>query len=484
MLIKAFHVLVVAYVLLFVYFARFAPIDHDEVEHAHVAFKMLGGQLPYRDFYQNHLPAYWFLVMPLVNAFPLSIHCLLAARGLCLLGLAVTWYLGLGLLGRTAGGRTYFTRLVYTLATIQLAYHLQFYTARPDPFSTLFATWALCLVPVPNGISWRRSLAIGMLLGVALSISTKVFPLLLLPPLGFAALAIRDRNPQLVGPILPYGVGILIAVLPTAVWVVRHDLLRQFVFDTVGMNAALSKPWFSSFRFVFLPAFVPALLGVVALVARAHSRRWASPVVPLLIATWLALGLSIALVAGHPSEYNIQVITIPAAIGVAFLVAQAWLRIRDTSFRLLLCAALLGYPTLVTAKAMLKLKGAGSVPLPTMQRIVDLARPGNRTCTAFSPVHPIFCSDVSGLSNGWDLTFALFLGRGTQRDRILRVWLDGLRMTVEQKPDIVVWDDGRDVWRIAVGARLITSEDFDALRAIGPHYEVEKIEAYRIWRKK
>jgi hypothetical protein len=297
-------------------------------------------------------------------------------------------------------------------------------------------------------------------------------------------LGIRDRNPTRVALILPYAAGILMAVLPTAVWIVRHDLLREFVFDTVGLNAALSKPLSSSFRFLFVPAFVPALLGVVALVARAHSRRWADPGVPLLVATWLALGLSIALLAGHPKEYNVQVVTVPAAIGIAFLVAQAWLRVRDTSVRLLLCVALLGYPTLATAKAMLQRKGAGTVPLQTMQQIVDLARPGNRTCTAFCPIHPIFCSDVSGLSTGWDLTFGLTLRSGAQRDRILQTWRDGIRMTLEQQPDIVVWEDGRSVWGTAVAADLITREDFEALRAMGSRYEVEKIEVYRIWRKK
>lgn len=479
------HVLVVAYALLFVYFALSSAIDHDEVEHAHVAFKMLSGQLPYRDFYQNHLPLYWFLVMPLVSVFPFSINCILAARVLSLLALAGTWYLGLGLLGRIAGGRTQLARLLYTLATIQFALYLESYIARPDSLSTLFATWALCLLAVRDVSSWQRSLAVGVLFGLTLAVSTKNFPLLLVLPVGLALLAIRDRNAKVAGAIVPYAAGGLIAALPTVAWIVRHDLLDPFIFDVMGMNAALSKPLSTSFRFMLLPLFIPAALGIAALAVRALNGGWHNRRVAYVVVTWFALGLSIALIAGHPGEYNVQVIIVPLAIGSAFLVVQAWLRVRGPVFRLLVCAALLAYPTLVTAKAMIRPTSSGRVPLEAMQRIIDLARPGNRTCTAFSPVHPIFCADVSGLSNGWDLLFGMLLPPGAQRDRMLQVWRDGLQATVKERPHIVVEEDGRGVWQTAVNSRLITKEDFDALRAaMKTDYEGEAIEMYRIWRKK
>ncbi|MCZ7597523.1 MAG: hypothetical protein M5U09_06965 [Gammaproteobacteria bacterium] len=40
--------------VLYVRFTFLASFNHDEVEHAHVGFRIAHGLLPYRDFYQNH----------------------------------------------------------------------------------------------------------------------------------------------------------------------------------------------------------------------------------------------------------------------------------------------------------------------------------------------------------------------------------------------------------------------------------------------
>ena len=44
-----------------------APVNHDEVEHLHVAFKILNGSVPYRDFYQNHWPIHWLLCITVLR---------------------------------------------------------------------------------------------------------------------------------------------------------------------------------------------------------------------------------------------------------------------------------------------------------------------------------------------------------------------------------------------------------------------------------
>lgn len=40
-------------------------IDPDELEHLHAAYSVFRGQLPYRDFFEHHAPAYYYLLQPL-----------------------------------------------------------------------------------------------------------------------------------------------------------------------------------------------------------------------------------------------------------------------------------------------------------------------------------------------------------------------------------------------------------------------------------
>ena len=86
--------LVAALGVLYVRFAAGAGCDHDEVEHAHVAYRILNGQTPYRDFPQNHWPAYWLLTRQFVEAFPFSVRAIHAGRAVSLLALLAAWLLG------------------------------------------------------------------------------------------------------------------------------------------------------------------------------------------------------------------------------------------------------------------------------------------------------------------------------------------------------------------------------------------------------
>ena len=78
---------VAALAVLYARFAWLASFNHDEVEHVHVGFKIAQGLLPYRDFYQNHLPGYWLVSAASVSAFPFSSDAILASRAVSALSL-------------------------------------------------------------------------------------------------------------------------------------------------------------------------------------------------------------------------------------------------------------------------------------------------------------------------------------------------------------------------------------------------------------
>jgi len=69
--------------------------DPDELEHAHAAWLMSRGMLPYRDFFEHHTPWYYYLLRPLFRFFDVDGSFeggrlfLVAGRGLSLVLTAV-----------------------------------------------------------------------------------------------------------------------------------------------------------------------------------------------------------------------------------------------------------------------------------------------------------------------------------------------------------------------------------------------------------
>src|SRR5215471_2836113 len=60
--------------------------DPDEFEHAHAAWRMFEGQVPYKDFFEHHTPWYYYVLRPFFNWFPVDAsfeaarHFLIAGR--------------------------------------------------------------------------------------------------------------------------------------------------------------------------------------------------------------------------------------------------------------------------------------------------------------------------------------------------------------------------------------------------------------------
>jgi len=484
--IRILAVLVVMLAILYLGFVYILPMDHDEVEHAHVGFKMLQGQIPYRDFYQNHLPAYWLLSMQLVRAYPFSINAILAGRAVNLLALAGCWALGLLLLNRIRGGRTWFSLSLYTCAFITLANEMQFHIARPDPIMALFATAGLCMIPARGRITGARALLAGLLFGLALALSIKATLVALVVPALVILHCIRARQMKPAATLVPYGLGVLLALLPTALWILRNGLFKAFYFDVFDLNNALAKPWHFSIGYLLIPVFLISILGALAElgICRRQLDRHANT--PLAIALMLAAGLALAVLSRHPARYNLQVLVLPMALGFVCFILHLCLHIRIPVYQWLLVTALIGYPVIHMEDLLVKLKNrAESMPQGDLQALMDLAKSGVQTCTAFSPGHPIFCHDVSGLSNGWDLFFAESIRKPAQRDRFRRLWRDGIQQTIAQQPDLILRRSPDSNWERAIKAGLIDPEELHRLDALlHTAYIARQLGPREIWIRK
>lgn len=483
-LVRVFLLGAVVFVLMYIRFVLLAGFNHDEVEHAQASFRILSGELPYRDFYQNHWPAHWLLTTQWITLFPFSVKAILLGRVAGLLALLGCWLLGLRLLQQVPGGASRQALIVYSSALLAFAFSSEFYIARPDNLMTLFATAGLCLVPAAGAIRNSTALILGLLFGLAFSMSSKMAPIALVVPTLIFLQAVRARSPIRLVALLPYGLGAGMVLLPTLLWLASNGLLSDFYFDVFGLNLALSKPWHKSFEFLKVAIFLPAWLGALAWVTTRRDAPDSTQNYCLVVLLALGWGLVLAYISRHAGIYNQQVLIVPVAVAFASLAGYLGMHLRDGLSRMVMLAALLAYPVSHTATQIALFKGNLGMPQEELQSLVDLARPGGRSCIGFSPVHPIWCHSISQLSNEWDLRFPMQVTDSEQQERFRRIWQEGMTRTLELQPDIIVRDSALHIWEEALEIGLIRQQDLDGLDSLSLQYDVMLIGESEVWLKK
>jgi len=155
----------------------FASYNHDEIQHLHAAWLISAGQLPYRDFLENHHPTLWFLAAPIIARFGSVQWLVFAARAfdaLCLLGLLAIFR---RILARVHPGSSWkFPALLLLASFIFVRSTLEF---RPDPLMNLmvYAGVLHWMAFLQEG-DYRRALVSGVLFGLAAAILQKALVVL------------------------------------------------------------------------------------------------------------------------------------------------------------------------------------------------------------------------------------------------------------------------------------------------------------------
>lgn len=138
-------------------------IDPDELEHLHAAFLVWLGDVPYRDFFEHHGPAFYYAAQPLFALQGPELSVLWAGRTcmwLCSLGiLALT-----GLLARRVGGQGVGLPAA-TLLAFGTVFHLKGIEFRPDVPAALLLLGAV--LTWSAGAGSRRIFLAGLLAGIA-----------------------------------------------------------------------------------------------------------------------------------------------------------------------------------------------------------------------------------------------------------------------------------------------------------------------------
>lgn len=150
------------------------PLDSDEPQHAHVAWSIAHGAVPYRDVFDNHGPLFALLYAPLMHGLGERADILwwlrLAVLPWYVVAVVATWRIARGLY-----------RPAVADAGVLLGALMQVYFIKTGQFRTDDAWSALWLgalaLALPSGRSIARWLLAGLGVGAALSISQKTLPL-------------------------------------------------------------------------------------------------------------------------------------------------------------------------------------------------------------------------------------------------------------------------------------------------------------------
>jgi dolichyl-phosphate-mannose-protein mannosyltransferase len=232
-----------------VWFVTHRALDLDEFEHAHAAWSVSRGLLPYRDFFEHHPPAFYLLSAPLFGDPAVTTSAPAAVRALTL-ARAAMWLITV--LSVVAVGRmsvTIHSRLAGALAVALLATSSQFLESmlefRPDVPAVLCLLVSIsCVVgaddlDVPSS-RHVRLFAAGVAFGAALLFTQKA--IFAAPGLGLALLVRRRALP-----IVAFAAGVMAPVAITMWWFARDGGLRPLWYYTVVFSTRLNAERFSPF---------------------------------------------------------------------------------------------------------------------------------------------------------------------------------------------------------------------------------------------
>jgi 4-amino-4-deoxy-L-arabinose transferase-like glycosyltransferase len=373
--------------------------DPDELEHAHAAFSVFGGLLPYKDFFEHHTPWYHYLLQPLFHLFDVAgsfesaRNFLIAGRVLSLaltvVSVAIVVAMGRRWLGRRAGllaGLFLVGQPVFFEKTVEI---------RPDVLALPFYLAGLWFVqrglaPEADGNDAtdrksRWSLWVGGLaIGAAIMCTQKM--LFVLPGLavGFVlwgALALRqDARTRLKSRVLATG-GLGLALFVPGLLTVAAFSLRgggaAFIRNNFLLNAGWKHVVIDQLRKTLAssaPILILALLGVtVALYRYLRGRdRQFAPVVWASILGFLIAGILVVPVA-HRQYYLmlLPLVCLFAAQGLVFLVGMVRAARRGTW----LAVAVLGLSVLPTIDVVQALRQRNDKQLARLRYVYANTRP-------------------------------------------------------------------------------------------------------------
>jgi hypothetical protein len=218
-------------VLLLVH-AYFSQYNHDEIEHLHSAWLMSIGQLPFRDFLEQHHPTIWLLFQPLVRMTQRP-HALIFGARLFDLGVLFAFCLTLHKLVKRFVPEGAPWAVLLVLASFTFTRNMILF--RPDPLMNLFLymgilQWVIFL----QEERLARAAAAGLFFGLSIAVLQKSIAMIGL--VGVASLIVVVRRRKLIPGALAALVSAALPILILFAWVRARGIWPEFWFWNYEFN--------------------------------------------------------------------------------------------------------------------------------------------------------------------------------------------------------------------------------------------------------
>lgn len=368
--------------------------DNDEFEHAHAAWSLFRGLLPYRDFFEHHTPWYYFVLAPFFRWFAVD-QSFEAARRFLIFGRVLSFAMTVVatvLVYRI--GRLAATRRVGLLAALffvgqPMLIHKTL-EIRPDVPALLVFVGALwCLrqglrAPDPRSprpLAWF--LGGGLCLGAAVMFTQKLLFVLPGAALGLVLWVLAGGRRAWMSrgaAVLVVGAGLLLPPALTWVGFALHDGARQFVFNNFILNAhwrLRSGRHLSNALITSWPILLLCAVGVWAALFRGDRRQARDPGDVLAFCIFCGVAAGIAVVPAAYEQYYLPLLTIAclfAARGLNLLLNASRHRARAG---LVVCATLplLVWPIVALCRGFAR---RGEAVMARLQFVFAHTRPTDR----------------------------------------------------------------------------------------------------------
>ncbi|MBU1702675.1 MAG: hypothetical protein KJ970_04455 [Candidatus Eisenbacteria bacterium] len=441
--------------------------DWDEIEHIHTAWLMHQGLIPYSDFFQNHPPGLWLLLSPIMDILPKNgmicdfIRTLALALSGCILWVSIR--LARHLWHERGTG------LMVTLLVLGQAVSLELYNLRPDLLANLLALGGVwCLFA---GNSSRRFLGAGLLMGIAFSITPRLwflFPWILLW-LFWEAL----RGMHCWRQVAAFAGGAIGGLIPLALYLFSNSLTKDFVHWTYLFN--ISGDFVAKGHF---PLVVTGLAAWGCIDAMRSSNPENRARVNLLVFGFILSAACYTVQPNHDLQYGQQFFGFLAAVLAAgpavYIVRRLIIPGRMTA--ILLALAFVLWQPLQAIQHWVRdggyLRGRAEIA-----RLMEIADGESVVCVP--PGHPIFAANATFLSHPWQLYYWL--------DRPdVRIPLKGIAADIIQSKPVIILDrplEGRPALiDILKQKKIITLDEYETLRDfLASNYELIDIGFHKYW---
>lgn len=441
-------------------------VTHDESEHLHCAWLVSKGMLPYKDFWQHHFPTLWVILAFFIKGLKATTLVFPLSRLLC-----GALFIGVGITGWRIAKQTWGEKAnlpFYIFLLLSGDFLSNFIYLRPLCFMIFFLLLGVYFtMTMSKGHNLPPFLA-GALIALGLTFDAREFIFITLP---IPFILLEDKK-LILRRLALFVAGIFVAVIPLLAYVVKNNILEDFVFWAFLTNYYKFNVYLPALLFGF---FIAALIGWFLL--RWAYRRISENKSPLLLGTAVLYSVFMLTSLGSiPHYYLFSCFFLVVIFLSRYPLAEILKSMRLGSVKKSLIGGLI-VTFIVLPNFRIHDITDFKQSISAISKLMKLCQ--KDSCVVLAPLNPIFAYDSIGLYSQWQFSFLESMPEA--RGYVTKNGIAGQIMTV--KPAVMSYEMGeKEIFATMAAMKLMSeSEAADLADFLEENYTVQIIGRYKFY---